>query len=98
MAAYMEEVRLWLAGYIDKAPEGYKLIGDTLFYRKYVPAVQDGQSAVNITSATVRDFAAAYDISLFNPIVLAPVHRSHDGIPFQLIEHESCWTRCRKDG
>ncbi|NMB51968.1 MAG: sodium/proton-translocating pyrophosphatase, partial [Bacteroidales bacterium] len=73
MAAYMEEVRLWLGRLIDKSPEGFKQIGDTLFYNSSVPAVADGQTAVNITSATVRDFAAAYDITLFNPILLSGV-------------------------
>ena len=73
MAAYMEEVRLWLGRLIDKAPEGFKQIGDTLFYNSTVPAVQDGQTAVHITSASVRDFAAAYDLSLFNPILLGGV-------------------------
>lgn len=73
MAAYMEEVRLWLGRLIDKSPEGFKQIGDTLFYNSSVPAVADGQTAVNITSATIRDFAAAYDITLFNPILLGGV-------------------------
>ena len=73
MAAYMEEVRLWLGRVIDKSPEGFKQIGDTLFYNSSVPAVADGQTAVNITSATIRDFAAAYDITLFNPILLSGV-------------------------
>jgi len=73
MAAYMEEVRLWLGRLIDKAPEGFKQIGDTLFYNSTVPAVQDGQTAVHITTASVRDFAAAYDLSLFNPILLGGV-------------------------
>ena len=73
MAAYMEEVRLWLGRLIDKSPEGFKQIGDTLFYNSSVPAVADGQTAVNITSATIRDFAAAYDITLFNPILLSGV-------------------------
>ena len=70
MAAYMEEVRLWLGRLIDKAPDGFKQIGDVLFYNRTVPAVQDGQTAVNITTATIRDFANAYDLSLFNPILL----------------------------
>jgi len=70
MAAYMEEVRLWLGRLIDKAPDGFKQIGDTLFYNSTVPSVQDGQTAVNITTASIRDFAAAYDLSLFNPILL----------------------------
>ncbi len=70
MAAYMEEVRLWLGRLIDKAPEGFKQIGDTLFYHSTTPSVQDGQTAVDITTASIRDFAAAYDLSLFNPILL----------------------------
>ncbi len=70
MAAYMEEVRLWLGRLIDKAPEGFKQIGDTLFYNSTVPSVQDGQTAVNITTATIKDFVSAYDLSLFNPILL----------------------------
>jgi len=73
MAAYMEEVRLWLGRVIDKSPEGFKQIGDTLFYNSSVPAVADGQTAVNITSATIRDFAAAYDITVFNPILLSGI-------------------------
>lgn len=73
MSAYMEEVRLWLGRLIDKSPEGFKQIGDTLFYNSSVPAVADGQNAVNITSATIRDFTAAYDITLFNPILLGGV-------------------------
>jgi K(+)-stimulated pyrophosphate-energized sodium pump len=70
MAAYMEEVRLWLGRLIDKTPELYKQIGDVLFYSTTVPAVQDGQTAVNITTATIKDFSNAYDLSLFNPILL----------------------------
>mgnify|MGYP000994319825 FL=1 len=73
MAAYMEEVRLWLGRLIDKSPEGFKQIGDTLFYNSAVPSVQDGQTAIHITTASVRDFAAAYDLSLFNPILLGGV-------------------------
>ncbi len=73
MAAYMEEVRLWLGRLIDKAPEGFKQIGDTLFYSDNLPAVQEGQKAINITTATIRDFTVAYDLTLFNPILLGGV-------------------------
>jgi K(+)-stimulated pyrophosphate-energized sodium pump len=73
MSAYMEEVRLWLGRLIDKSPGGFKQIGDTLFYNSSIPAVADGQNAVNITTATIRDFTAAYDITLFNPILLGGV-------------------------
>ena len=73
MSAYMEEVRLWLGRLISKAPDGFKQIGDTLFYNSTIPAVQEGQQAVDISTATIRDFTAAYDITLFNPILLGGV-------------------------
>jgi len=73
MAAYMEEVRLWLGRLIDKAPEGFKQIGDVLFYNSTMPAVQEGQTAVNITTATIKDFTSAYDITVFNPILLGGI-------------------------
>jgi K(+)-stimulated pyrophosphate-energized sodium pump len=71
MAAYMEEVRLWLGRIIDQ--EGFKQIGDVLFYNTTVPVLQDGQTAVNITTATIKDFANAYNISVFNPILLGGI-------------------------
>jgi K(+)-stimulated pyrophosphate-energized sodium pump len=73
MAAYMEEVKLWLGKIADKAPEGFKQIGDTLFYNSTVPSVADGQVAVNITHAGIKDFVTAYDLSLFNPILLGGI-------------------------
>jgi K(+)-stimulated pyrophosphate-energized sodium pump len=74
MAAYVEEVRLWLTRVADAAPGGFKQIGDILFYNKTVPAiVGEGQRAVSLTDATIRDFVAAYDLSVFNPILLGGI-------------------------
>ncbi len=74
MAAYVEEVRLWLARVADAAPGGFKQIGDILFYNKTVPAVVgEGQKAVSLTDATIRDFVSAYDLSVFNPILLGGI-------------------------
>ncbi len=73
MAAYMEEVKLWLGRLADKAPDGFKQIGDILFYHNTIPAVHNGQTAVNLSSATIRDFVSAYDLSLFNPILLGGI-------------------------
>jgi len=99
MAAYMEEVRLWLGRLIDKAPEGFKQIGDTFFYNSSMPQVQDGQTAVNITTATIRDFANAYDLSLFNPILLGGVFiGAMMAFSVQRNEHESSRTGCRQNG
>ncbi|MGB4292862.1 MAG: sodium-translocating pyrophosphatase [Bacteroidales bacterium] len=71
LAAYIEEVKMWLGKLADKAPEGYKQVGDILFYKSHAPAViQEGQRAVQVTQAHIGDFVAAYNISLFNPILL----------------------------
>ena len=72
VAAYMEEVKLWLGRLADKSVDGYKQIGDVLFYHSHVPAtVQAGQTAVEVSHAGIKDFVAAYNLSLFNPILLA---------------------------
>lgn len=72
VAAYMEEVKLWLGRLADKSPDGFKQIGDVLFYKSHVPAVvQSGQQAVEVSHAGIKDFVTAYNLSLFNPILLA---------------------------
>jgi K(+)-stimulated pyrophosphate-energized sodium pump len=72
VAAYMEEVKLWLGRLADKSVDGYKQIGDILFYKSHVPAaVQAGQTAVEVSHAGIKDFVGAYNLSLFNPILLA---------------------------
>ncbi|MDD3737437.1 MAG: sodium-translocating pyrophosphatase, partial [Bacteroidales bacterium] len=38
VAAYMEEVKLWLGRLADGTAEGYKQIGDVLFYKSTVPS------------------------------------------------------------
>jgi len=74
MAAYMEEIKMWLVKTVDKAPEGFKQIGDTLFYHNTVPTnLADGQVAVNLSTSTIRDFVAAYDLSVFNPVLLGGI-------------------------
>ncbi len=67
LAAYVEEVRLWLG---KLAGEGFKQVGDVLFYNNVVPVLEEGQKAVKIAGATVGDFVEAYNLSLFNPLLL----------------------------
>jgi K(+)-stimulated pyrophosphate-energized sodium pump len=73
LAAYMEEVRLWLGKMADKTTEGFVQIGDILFYRSRMPEAGEGQEAIQLTAATIRDFSEAYDLSLFNPMLLGGV-------------------------
>lgn len=74
MAAYMEEVKLWLGRLADGTVEGYKQIGSVLFYNKTVPAVvPDGAAAIHVNAATIKDFVSAYDLSVFNPTLLGGI-------------------------
>ena len=74
VAAYMEEVKLWLGRLADDTAEGYKQIGDVLFYKSTVPAViPEGMTAVNVSTAHIKDFVGAYDLSLFNPLLIAGI-------------------------
>lgn len=70
LAAYLEEVRLWLGKLADTTSEGFKQVGDILFYKDTEPAVQAGQRAVELANADVHDFVQAYDLSIFNPMLL----------------------------
>jgi K(+)-stimulated pyrophosphate-energized sodium pump len=67
LAAYMEEVRLWLG---KIAGDGVKVIGDIVFYAKGNPVVEEGQRAVHLAGAQITDFVEAYNLSLFNPMLL----------------------------
>lgn len=72
ISAYMEEVRLWF-GKIANAGEGFVSKGQYVFYNDVAPAVQDGVQAIKISAASVKDFSAAYDITLFNPMFLGGI-------------------------
>jgi K(+)-stimulated pyrophosphate-energized sodium pump len=67
LAAYMEEIRLWLG---KIAGDGYEKIGDVLFYNDTIPVVGKGEEAIKLAEASIKDFSDAYNLSLFNPILL----------------------------
>ncbi len=73
LAAYMEEVRLWLGKLADKSVEGFRQVGDTIFYTDQAPAAADGLNVVQLSQATIHDFVGAYDLSIFNPMLLGGV-------------------------
>ena len=70
LAAYMEEVRLWLGRMADASTLGYKQVGHTLFYNSKMPNLQEGEVAIQLSTATIHDFVTAYDLSVFNPMLL----------------------------
>jgi K(+)-stimulated pyrophosphate-energized sodium pump len=65
ISAYMEEVRLWFDK-IAKAGEGFVSKGGMDFYVE----VPEGVNGIEIATASVKQFSAAYDITLFNPLFL----------------------------
>jgi len=69
ISAYMEEVRLWFDK-IARAGEGFVTKGGYIFYRDVAPTVEEGVEVIKISTASVKQFSAAYDITLFNPLFL----------------------------
>jgi len=74
VAAYVEEVKLWLGRVADQSVDGFKQIGDVLFYKSHVPtSVPEGLTAVSVSNASIKDFVNAYDLSVLNPTLLAGI-------------------------
>ncbi len=74
IAAYMEEVKLWVGKLADKSADGVKQIGDIIFYKSHAPAIiEQGHRAVDVTQAHIGDFVEAYNLSLFNPVLLGGI-------------------------
>jgi K(+)-stimulated pyrophosphate-energized sodium pump len=73
IAAYLEEVKLWIGKLASDTMEGIKQVGDVVFYTGDAPAVTEGQRVVEITSAHMNDFVEAYNLSIFNPMLLGGI-------------------------
>lgn len=75
LAAYMEEVKVWI-NKIANAGDGIKEVGNVIFYNAKaiaVPVAAAGQKVVNMASVTMGDFIDAYNLNVFNPILLGGV-------------------------
>ncbi|TKG95969.1 sodium-translocating pyrophosphatase [Puteibacter caeruleilacunae] len=68
LSAYLEEIRMWIGKLADS--NGVFEQGSVVFYKDVMPNVQEGMHAVKLSAATVKDFTQAYDITLFNPMLL----------------------------
>ncbi len=75
LAAYIEEVKLWISKIADKT-DGIKEVGNIVFYNAkaaIIPVAQEGERVVLVTTASIKDFAEAYDLTLFNPMLLGGI-------------------------
>jgi K(+)-stimulated pyrophosphate-energized sodium pump len=68
ISAYMEEIRIWFGRIAG--PDGFVKVGDYIFYNAVQPVAEEGIKVIQISAATVKDFNAAYDITIFNPMFL----------------------------
>ncbi len=69
MAAYMEEVKIWLKRALV---DGDTVIQNSIqFVLDSSQSVAEGAKGVVISEASLRDFSTFYDLSLFNPMLLA---------------------------
>lgn len=67
LAAYMEEIRLWIKK-LATVDGGVMQVGDTTFCTSAATNAPEG--AIDIATAQLRDFVMAFDLSLFNPMLL----------------------------
>ena len=71
LAAYMEEVKIWLKLDINKGVEVMQ--NGIKFISSGTNEVIDGVKHVVITQASLQDFSSFYDLSIFNPILLCGI-------------------------
>ncbi len=75
LAAYIEEVKLWIGKLADKT-DGIKEVGNIVFYNAkaaVIPIAEEGQRVVLVTTASIKDFTEAYDLTVFNPMLLGGI-------------------------
>ena len=68
LAAMVERVRVWLGRFASEATDGFYQVGSVKFFKGQIGETIEG--AINVTTANVTDFVAAYDLSIMNPKLL----------------------------
>ncbi|MBN2590355.1 MAG: sodium-translocating pyrophosphatase [Sedimentisphaerales bacterium] len=66
LAAYIEEVRIWIGRLADENADGIYKVGEMAFAATD-GVVKDGVEAVNVKTALIADFVKAYDLTIMNP-------------------------------
>jgi len=68
LAALIESIRIWIGNLAAEASDGLYAVGDFVFFKG--EASEQIQGAINVTTATIADFTAAYDLTIMNPKLL----------------------------
>nr|HPJ36730.1 sodium-translocating pyrophosphatase [Spirochaetota bacterium] len=76
LSSYIEELRIWLSKFAETMPDKMIQVGDYMFTKGILDADKiaalqaKGLTAVNISTARIADFTAAYDLTLMNPKII----------------------------
>ncbi|MHC4658056.1 MAG: sodium-translocating pyrophosphatase [Planctomycetota bacterium] len=68
LAAFIEGIRIWIGNLASQRADGLYAVGGISFFKGDLTQRLEG--AVNVTTATMADFVAAYDLSIMNPRLL----------------------------
>ena len=66
LAAYIEEVRIWIKKLAAASDDGIYNVGSQMFAATD-GVMREGVEALNVTTASVMDFVNAYNMSIMNP-------------------------------
>jgi K(+)-stimulated pyrophosphate-energized sodium pump len=67
IAANIEEIKIWIGRLAEETPDGVYRVGNVLF----CSPVKQVEGAINVATAHISDFLAAYDLTIMNPRLLA---------------------------
>ncbi|OQA97855.1 MAG: putative K(+)-stimulated pyrophosphate-energized sodium pump [Spirochaetes bacterium ADurb.Bin218] len=76
LASYIEELRIWLSKIAETMPDKMIQVGNYMFTKGAIDADKlnalkaKGLDVVEISTAKIADFTAAYDLTLMNPKIL----------------------------
>jgi len=68
LAAYIEEIKIWVGKIATAAPDGIMKIGAVQFTRD--PVKGESPDIVNVAQAKISDFVEAYQLDIMNPLLL----------------------------
>ena len=68
LATLIERVRVWIGRLASESADGLYTVGKVTFFKGQ--AAEKIEGAINVTTASIADFVAAYDLSIMNPKLL----------------------------
>jgi len=68
LAALIERIRVWIGRLASESADGLYTVGKVTFFKGQ--AAERIEGAINVTTASIADFVAAYDLSIMNPKLL----------------------------